>query len=194
MLPFESCQNLILSFRQRIEAMGALYCIFCFVLLFCVNRLESAYDESHRYDQTHQYNYDPYQTGYDQRQEELNSLRENTCSRFDDQRDEFIIDIKTSVARGAKMIEAVKAHSLIECANLCCDNLSCDLGVFRVSSDLVHTEHNCYLITCGNAANCVMAYHREFIAVMFTSVQGELCVMNKCVQSDKTEFFESGQT
>ncbi len=140
------------------------------IVLGSANRLEAA-----AYGESDKYNYDYYQTITSKlkKQEQLTTLRE-TCPRFEDYRNEFIIDIKTSIDRGAKMIEAANTNDMLSCANLCCGHPSCDLGVFRVySSGQKSVEHNCYMIKCGNPANCAMAHHKEFIALMFKLTQGE---------------------
>lgn len=125
------------------------------------------------------YDYESYKLSYRQRLNQLRRLDGDVCSRFEEYRNEFIIDIKTSLDRGAKLLDARRSEDVIKCAELCCGSPSCDLGLFRVDGES-SAGHNCYLVECGSSSNCVMAYHREFISMMFkATVQSKLVIFHQ---------------
>lgn len=111
---------------------------------------------------------------------QMKDLNENACSRMKKSETELIIDIQKSLKHGAKLLEAETSEDVLNCSNLCCNNPMCDLGVYKVPGDGKGSDtssggigaHNCFLIHCGNPANCKMAHHSEFVAMMFYSTNG----------------------
>ncbi len=132
-------------------------------LVLGVHRIESYYSDTTQDD-------DSFSQSYQWRIDQLDKLEANlACPLFEEYRNEYIIDIKSSLKRGAKLVDAGRTENVFGCAKLCCDDVACDLGLFRMNGES-NAGHNCYLVKCGNAANCVMAYHKDFVSMLFSAV------------------------
>ena len=129
-----------------------------------INSFQSYSDPEHNGNgyETHQWRLD-----------QLKRLENNVCSRFEEYRDKYIIDIRASVNNGAKLLYAKKADDALSCAMLCCDNAVCDLSLFRMNGES-DSGHNCYMVKCGNPASCRMAYHKDFVSMMFKLTAAEI--------------------
>ncbi|XP_050538081.1 uncharacterized protein LOC126903714 [Daktulosphaira vitifoliae] len=67
----------------------------------------------------------------------------NCADRFDVHNDK-IIRTKDSLKLGAKFIDAIEQHNQLECLELCCRTVKCDVFVFEQKS-----PGTCYLFECG---------------------------------------------
>ena len=74
-----------------------------------------------------------------------------------------IIDIETSTANGAKLIDGKYAGSLSACIQGCCAHMGCDLALFKVDG-ISTSGKNCYFIRCGRPMVCQMVAHEGFIS------------------------------
>lgn len=87
------------------------------------------------------------------------------CSRkIFDRKDNYIIDIKASVVRGAELVNGMLEGTVDDCVRKCCEDSKCDLTLYRKDGTSKY-GHNCYLVKCGIASNCVEARHNEFMLV-----------------------------
>lgn len=77
-----------------------------------------------------------------------------------------ILDIKTSVGLGAKLLLGTKTESYQDCLHKCCNSSSCDLTLYR-KFGVSKLNHNCYLVQCGEYDNCQFTYHNNFISIFF---------------------------
>lgn len=107
-------------------------------------------------------------------------LGEQLCvSKKVDVNDGLIIDIKASVAYGAKVLGGEYVESTEACTSNCCGMEGCDLALYKKEGKSASGK-NCYYLQCGVLANCKMVKHEGFVSVVMTdsgqhSTQGELC-------------------
>ena len=122
----------------------------------------------HRSDAYPDYQSSDYQQyeGYYPYLEPLLSSETEICSRYASFKNKYILDIKRSQDHGAELLGAGSASDVAHCARMCCNEPSCDLTLYRVHG-LSSSGHNCYMVKCGSPANCKMAQHNEFVAIMF---------------------------
>ena len=78
-----------------------------------------------------------------------------------------IIDIHTSIEKGAELVEGHWATNMESCMQKCCETKQCDVGLFKTDG-LSDSGKNCYFVHCGGKMeNCVMAPHKSFTSVRF---------------------------
>ena len=95
----------------------------------------------------------------------LDPIYSQQCSRqIFDRKDNYIIDIKASVVRGAELVNGMLEETVDDCIQKCCEDSKCDLTLYR-KDGISKYGHNCYLVKCGIASNCVEARHNEFMLV-----------------------------
>ena len=75
-----------------------------------------------------------------------------------------IIDIKSSVAHNATLLNGTLASSLSDCIEMCCCADWCDLAVF-MNNGTSDANHNCYLVQCGVYENCLLVGQSHFTTV-----------------------------
>ena len=91
-----------------------------------------------------------------------------------------IVDVKTSVARGAELLQGRMTNSYELCAQQCCEDSQCDLALYRLEGLSDH-GNNCYFIRCGDPAHCKIIQHDAFVYAFMSSVNsvGEgTCAIN----------------
>ena len=95
------------------------------------------------------------------------------CSRHYQSLYGYIIDIKSSVAVGAKLLEGIQALSYGDCVEQCCGSVECDLALYRLRG-ISHVGHNCYFVHCGRRENCRTAIHEEFVSIYMNTNKGKM--------------------
>lgn len=75
-----------------------------------------------------------------------------------------IIDIKSSVAHNATLLNGTLASSLSDCIERCCESDRCDLAVFK-NNGTSRGNRNCYLVQCGVEENCLLVGQTHFTTV-----------------------------
>ena len=103
------------------------------------------------------------------------------CSRHYQSLYGYIIDIKSSVAVGAKLLEGIQALSYDDCVAQCCEKVKCDLALYRMNG-VSRVGHNCYFVHCGRRENCHTAIHNEFVSIYMNKNKGEMKWMYECIQ------------
>ena len=103
------------------------------------------------------------------------------CSRHYQSLYGYIIDIKSSVSVGAKLLEGIQALSYDDCVEQCCGNAECDLALYRMRG-VSHVGHNCYFVHCGRRENCHTAIHEEFVSIYMNINKGKMNWMYECIQ------------
>lgn len=74
----------------------------------------------------------------------------------------FIVDIKESVKKGAKLLGGYQVKASEACVQQCQDNVACDMAVYKTEG-LSESGRNCYLVACGTEGMCVTAEHEGFV-------------------------------
>lgn len=82
-----------------------------------------------------------------------------------DANDGLIIDVKASVAYGAKVLGGTFVDSTETCMSNCCDMEGCDLALYKKEGKSASGK-NCYYLQCGVLANCKMVRHEGFVSVV----------------------------
>lgn len=85
---------------------------------------------------------------------------------------EGIVDIKTSLARGASLLQGRETEGYEACVEECCVDGQCDLALYRLVG-LSDSGNNCYFIQCGDPANCKIVKHNEFVFAFTTGEKTE---------------------
>ena len=75
-----------------------------------------------------------------------------------------IIDIKSSVAHNAELLNGTLALSLSDCIESCCESDRCDMAVFN-NNGTSRGNRNCYFIRCGVDENCLLVGLSHFTTV-----------------------------
>ena len=75
-----------------------------------------------------------------------------------------IIDIKSSVAHNAELLNGTLVLSLSDCIQECCGNDWCDLAVFK-NNGTSRGSRNCYFVHCGVDENCLLVGQPHFTTV-----------------------------
>ena len=83
-----------------------------------------------------------------------------------DKKLETIIDIKTSIARGASLIDGKWKKNLETCISECCEKDKCDFALYKEEGTSTSGK-NCYFVSCGDSlTNCVTVKHTGFTSVI----------------------------
>lgn len=76
-----------------------------------------------------------------------------------------IVDIRSSIALGADLIDGKWEQDVDSCISHCCDIEGCDLALYKTDG-VSSSGKNCYFIDCGNSPdNCVLVEHEGFSSV-----------------------------
>ena len=84
--------------------------------------------------------------------------------------DGLIIDIKASVAYGAKVLGGAYVESNEACTSSCCSKEECDLALYK-KDGRSSSGKNCYHMQCGVLANCKMVKHEGFVSVVMAKYE-----------------------
>ena len=96
----------------------------------------------------------------------LESALDSLLCQTADKKLETIIDIKTSIARGASLVDGKWKMSLETCISECCKMDSCDFALYKKDGTSTSGK-NCYFVSCGDSmSNCVTVHHTGFISVV----------------------------
>lgn len=87
-----------------------------------------------------------------------------------------IIDIKSSIAHNATLINGSLEQSLSDCIQKCCEIDQCDLAVFK-NNGTSPSNHNCYIVRCGVDQNCILVRQPHFTTVSLNKGIYIQCVM-----------------
>ena len=85
-----------------------------------------------------------------------------------------IIDIKSSVAHNAKLINGTLEQSIDDCIQKCCEIDQCDLAVFKNNGSSPRNR-NCYLVQCEVDQNCILVNQGHFTAISLSKGIDYLC-------------------
>ena len=85
----------------------------------------------------------------------------------------MIVDIRTSIDRGADLIDGKWVKDFDTCISQCCGMEGCDLALFKTDG-VSSSGKNCYYIDCGDSpSNCVLVEHDGFSSVRIGDRQKE---------------------
>ena len=87
------------------------------------------------------------------------------CSREETVRRGWIIDIKSSMLKGADLLDGVFKDNLSECISECCTKANCDMVLYK-NEGLSESGKNCYFVRCGALDTCVLVEHTGFTSVL----------------------------
>lgn len=77
----------------------------------------------------------------------------------------MIVDIRTSMERGADLIDGKWVKNIDTCISQCCGMEGCDMALFKTDG-VSSSGKNCYFIDCGDSPNnCVLVEHDGFSSV-----------------------------
>ena len=98
-----------------------------------------------------------------------------------------IIDIKSSVAHNAELLNGTLALSLSDCIWSCCENDRCDLAVFK-NNGTSHGNRNCYFVHCGVDENCLLVGQSHFTTVSLKKGNLNCCISHCIVKDSKLNY------
>ena len=75
----------------------------------------------------------------------------------------YIVDIKASTGKGAKLLGGLTRQDTHACVQECIGEETCDLAVFKLQG-YSDSGKNCYLLACTETNKCVTAEHEGFVS------------------------------